>query len=440
MCDTFVVLPERTADGSVIFGKNSDREPNEAQVLEYHPGKRHPRGSRVRCTYMEIPQAAETLSVLLSRPFWMWGAEMGANERGVVIGNEAVFTRMPYEKAGRLLGMDMLRLALERASTAEQAVEVMVGLLADYGQGGGCGYQDRKFVYHNSFLVADPLAAWVLETAGPLWAAKKAGAYYAISNRLTIGGDYDRSHPQLVEIAKKRGRLKKGADFRFDRAWSDRFYSYFSAADKRRGRAMELLAGRPGLDAAAAMSVLRDHGPVEAYHPDGHFLHSRICAHAANPLARHAGQSTGSLVAHLTMENPTCWATGTSAPCLSVFKPIRFEGHVLPDLGAVPDGRFNADALWWRHERLHRNVLRDYAARSALFQESRDELEARLVSRALVTGPGHGEALTEQAFREAEARAIEWLERVRAEPVRTPPGALYDWYWKKQNKSAGMPD
>ena len=69
---------------------------------------------------------------------------MGANEKGVVIGNEAVFTRMPLNKNGGLTGMDLLRLALERSATAEQALEMIAGLLSDHGQGGICGYEDKR--------------------------------------------------------------------------------------------------------------------------------------------------------------------------------------------------------------------------------------------------------------------------------------------------------
>jgi secernin len=59
--------------------------------------------------------------VLLAKPFWIWGAEMGANEHGIAIGNEAVFTKIPYDKQPGLIGMDSLRLALERAHTARRA-------------------------------------------------------------------------------------------------------------------------------------------------------------------------------------------------------------------------------------------------------------------------------------------------------------------------------
>ncbi len=93
MCDTLVALSEHTADGSVIFGKSSDRDPNEAQALEHHAARDWPAGADLRCTHVSIAQARHTRGVLISRPHWIWGAEMGANEHGVVIGNEAVFTR-----------------------------------------------------------------------------------------------------------------------------------------------------------------------------------------------------------------------------------------------------------------------------------------------------------------------------------------------------------
>ena len=149
MCDT---LGRIVNEGFALFAKNSDRSPNEPQVIEYRPAREH-RETSLRATYLTIDQTSRTYATLLSRPAWMWGAEMGVNDQGVCIGNEAVFTKGRYGRSG-LTGMDLVRLALERAASARQARDLILELLERHGQGGDCGY-DHSFFYDNAFLIMD---------------------------------------------------------------------------------------------------------------------------------------------------------------------------------------------------------------------------------------------------------------------------------------------
>ena len=106
----------------------------------------------------------------------MWGCKNGAKEHGAVIGNEAVWTKVPQEGSHDgdddghgdklLLGMDLVQLGLERVEKSRQALDVITTLLGKYGQGGPCAKDDPSFMYHNSFLIADFKEAQILEIAG----------------------------------------------------------------------------------------------------------------------------------------------------------------------------------------------------------------------------------------------------------------------------------
>ncbi len=177
MCDILVVTPKASWNKIMIFAKNSDREPNEAQIIEYIPRMKHEEDI-VKLTNIEYPQVKETYAILISRPWRIYGAEMGVNEYGLAIGNVAVFTKEPYDDEG-MLGMDILRLALERTRTAKEELEFLVSLIEEIGQGGNYSYE-KRFRYHNSFIIVDPNEAWFLEIAGKYWAAKKIDIVYSI--------------------------------------------------------------------------------------------------------------------------------------------------------------------------------------------------------------------------------------------------------------------
>jgi dipeptidase len=447
MCDTFVALADATADGSLILAKNSDREPNEAAEVVLVPAASHAAGATLACTYLEISQVRRTHAVLLSKPYWIWGAEMGANEHGVVIGNEAVFTKGPHDDEPGLIGMDLLRLALERADSAEAALEVIVALLAEYGQGGNCGHT-ATMRYDNSFLISDPSGAWVLETAGREWAAARATSVRTISNAITIGAEFDRSSDALVSHAVDRGWCRGAEDFDFGGCYSDALYTRFSDARKRQCRTTDCLADRSGaIDVATAFSLLRDHGldsvaQRATWGPSksaaGGLLGQTVCMHAGYGPVR-INQSTASWVSHLAADGTaTHWVTGTSAPCTSVFKPVWFDGG-LPDTGPRPDGTYDRKTLWWSHEDLHRTTLRDYPALHPRYSGARDELELRFIEDAASAAtPASRSGVSTAAFQEASAAETAWLDDVRAQQPAAA-GGLFGRAWRSFDRAGARP-
>lgn len=312
-CDTFVALPPSTEGQRIIFGKNSDRPCDEVQEVIYFPAKDHNAGDKVECTYIEIEQASHTYAVVLSRPAWLWGAEMGANQHQVCIGNEAVWGRDNADDEEALLGMDLVRLGLERADSAEKAVDVITELLAKYGQGGNCMEDESGFTYHNSFLISDRTEAWVLETSGMYWAAERVeDGYRNISNQYSITTKIDKEHPGMREYARSQGWWDGKAQFSFAEVYSFMTTARIEASGSRFCEGRNLLEKSKGLiTAETMMDILRD--KESGINMEGMFM------------------TTGSMVSVVPKgsELPGVhYFTATPDPERSVFKPFIFVDDI----------------------------------------------------------------------------------------------------------------
>lgn len=378
-CDTLVALPSATRDGATIFAKNSDRPPRESQGIVQLPRRTHPAGSSVRAQYVDLPQVKTTAAVIGSRPHWLWGFEHGVNEYRVAIGNETVFAKEPLGAVG-LLGMDLVRLGLERGRTATEALDVITSLLECYGQGGS-GQAHLDWPYHNAFLIADPQTAWILETSDRHWAARRVDAIGNISNGLAIGSDWQRSAADLTAYAIERGWWSAArGPVDFAAAYADDSQVPPNLCVERRQRGAALLTAAQGtLTPASMRTVLRDHYDAGTSHrprafDDPYFF--SLCMHA-DPL----DNTTASMIARLpALPAPFApiWIS-LGSPCVGAFLPVYLEGQV-PHVLSVSGAESTPDSPWWQMRELLTLVERDFARFGPMVRDRWDGFESGVES------------------------------------------------------------
>ena len=426
MCDTFVALGSVTRSGSVLLAKNADTEVNEAQHLLKIPGRDWPEGAQVRVTHRLIPQARRTNEVVLDKSFWLYGGEIGVNEHGVAIGNEAVFSHRSSEGDGVIL-IDLLRLMLERARDRHEAAALTAQMLKTYGPGGNCELRGNSH-FDGSFIVSDRTGALVLETAGLDWATREVEGFTSISNAYTIGADWTATSlmggDSKVDFAKTVG---------------DPGPAFACGAPERRAASYDYLDRHAGGITVRTMAdLLRYTGEDAGYHPAEGARPTRVCMHAG-PFESRFWQATGSLVSDVRGGSIVVWATGTSGPDCSVFKPI-FFGVPMPDLGPMPRESDTPGAYWWRHERLHRRVMADY---SAIIAELRPEIEAledgffREAEAVRDADDATKVEFVASCWRVADALEARWLARLETRSYHIAHPA-YESMWRHFNAAAAL--
>jgi dipeptidase len=240
--------------------------------------------------------------------------------------------------------MDLVRLCLERSSTADQALDALADLLAAHGQG-GVADRARDIGYFSSFLIADGRAGWVVETCGRSWWAAPVPTQAAISNRISLRAE---------DVVRCSPDLKIGFD---PQSFLDPD-AVVARADRR------LACTLPALDAATTpgdlVAVLRHHGSrpwgrpgsTDVEPPPPSFdeetaVGISVCMHLRGDVA-----TTAAMVAELPADGEPgrAWVA-VGSPCVSVFVPV-FPPSIVPPELATP-------ALWHRFERLRQRVEDD---------------------------------------------------------------------------------
>ena len=375
MCDSVALAPTRSASRTTLFAKNSDRKQGECQPFVQYPAAFHPRQSVVGCTHVVIQQVAETYRVMGHSPWWVWGFEHGVNEHAVAIGNQTIFSREPVESEPGLIGMDLVRLGLERGRSAREAVEVIATLIETHGQGGAALSLDGAG-YHNSFTLADPGEVWLMETSGRRWAARRVEAG-ALTNQLTLTADWEIGSRDLETFARaegwwrQQGRVDVSAAYR-----NEHVPGRISEGRLRRSR--ELLDAEPLHDVASLRRVLRDHHdggmapPADATPEDERYF--TLCMHS-EPV----GTTTASMIAELPAERPGSWPVWISfaTPCTGIFLPVYLEGVLPAELAAGGEGASESSA-WHVFEQLQLRAAEDFAVRTPKLRKRWADLEARI--------------------------------------------------------------
>ncbi len=447
-CDTLAIMGSHTKNGNTLFGKNSDREPDEVQNVVFFPGKEYSDKKEVKCTYISIPQVEKTYDVILSQPFWQYGAEMGVNQFGVTIGNEAVFTIEPLKSTG-LLGMDMLRLALERSKTAKESLNIIIDLLETYGQGGNCGYKS-KLNYHNSWLIVDRNQGFVLETAGEHWIWKEFEDNYSISNVLTIENSYDEISENAISNAINKGKCSSANDFSFKDCYSAKglrflmrtLYRTGGKGAERRNQhytaACQYVADKTAT-VQSLMGILRNHA-VQNYNPEVG-TNKDVCWHAGDNLIRNS-QSVNSFITETSTDDvTTIWTTIGSSPCIQSYKPFFLKqngSNSFPEMG-FGYKFYNKDSIWWQNEVLHRLVLKNYPDRMPTYEKEKLATESDWINQVLSTLQNKGDifGLSKEIFTKSVELTEKWIERVKTVPDKLLKSG-YKKFWDKLSKSNKM--
>ncbi|MDE6269935.1 MAG: C69 family dipeptidase [Muribaculaceae bacterium] len=220
-CTSLIATAGASADGSTMVTYAADSHTLYGE-LYHQPAADHEPGAMRKVVDWdtgelrgEIPEVTHTYATIGNM-----------NEHGLTIAESTWGGRPELEGSGLIDYGSLIYITLQRARTAREAIDVMTGLVRDYGYGSE----------GESFSIADPQEAWIMEMIGKgkddkgaVWVARRVPDGYISGH-----ANHSRIHtfpqnepkttlfsPDVIDFARKQGYYKgKDADFDFSRAYA----------------------------------------------------------------------------------------------------------------------------------------------------------------------------------------------------------------------------
>jgi dipeptidase len=314
--DMVVALSRATVDGQTFFGHNSNRPTSEGQAVLRQAGRVFAPGETLQLQHLLIPQAPQTLTVLASRSRGALGYHNGVNEKGLAVARTSLRTRLDGEQKG-LTGAELVRLLLERATSARLAVDLAIELIGRHGQ----ARDDKEAEPDSAFLIADGAEAFVLVIFGSWWLEQEVADWRAVSEVCQLHQNWGRIAPGLADHVIQRGWWPNdGSKFDFEQALGNDLQNTGEGCGeriRRKGRATAMLEQQHGrLDLCCLRHLLSDHSESVGAAEQGR-----------EPDPWSAPEAMSLLACLNPQPARTAWYA-FGPPCVSVYFPFFFEGDI----------------------------------------------------------------------------------------------------------------
>ncbi|HKL39020.1 MAG TPA: C69 family dipeptidase [Bacteroidales bacterium] len=350
-CFTIVAGKDATANGSVILAHNEDDHGKNLVNWFRVPRQQHEPGETITiATGAEVPQVSTTYAYVWLQMPGMKFADSYMNEHGVIIASNACASREDDpELTDGGIGYWLRRLMAERASTAQEAVEVAGELIEKYGYASS----------GRTYSVADNNEAWVMSVVnGKHWVAQRVPDdevmlipnYYTIKAVNLSNEEVFMGSDNLIGYAQKRGwyQPEKDGAFNFRKAYGHPRTLASDGNIPRKWRGLELITGRdyemeasfpfsvkPGekLDVRDFMQVLSDHYEGTEWDESQDYRNGEPHHHGVNSLC--APHNQYGFVTELRQDMPveigTVMWLAPRRPCIQPYVPWYLGMQEMPE-------------------------------------------------------------------------------------------------------------